>query len=72
MYSRPWMIVTVFFCVVFAVLAFPTFVKARGVSTAVVYTLIGFAVIWSVYFVRAWVFSKPGFRNGEHGENGPE
>jgi hypothetical protein len=46
--------------------------KARGVPTAVVYTLIGFAVIWAVYFVRAWVFSRPGFRSGEHGENGPK
>ena len=68
MYSRPWVIVTVILCVVFAVLAFPIFVKARGVPTAVVYTLIGFAVIWFVYFVRAWVFGRHGCRNGEYGE----
>jgi hypothetical protein len=45
MYSKPWVIVTVILCVVFALLAFPIFMKARGVPTAVVYTLIGFAVI---------------------------
>ncbi|MHC4116709.1 MAG: hypothetical protein ACYSWO_04295 [Planctomycetota bacterium] len=72
MYSKPWVIVTVILCVVFALLAFPIFMKARGVPTAVVYTLIGFAVIWAVYFVRAWVFSRPAFHNREHGEDGPE
>ena len=60
------MIVTVILCVSFAVLAFPVFVKVRGVPRAVAYTVIGFAVIWVAYSVRAWVFSRPEFRSGKH------
>ena len=70
MHSRPWMIVTTILCLVFAVLAFPVFLRARGPSTAVVYTLIGFAVIWLAYLARAWVFSRPGFWNGGGREKG--
>jgi O-antigen/teichoic acid export membrane protein len=65
MYSKPWMIVTVVLCLVFAALAFPVFLKAKGLSIAVVYTLIGFAVIWFAYFARAWVFTRPGFGDGK-------
>ena len=63
-HSRPWVIVTVVLCVIFGALAFPIFAEARGVPTAIAYTLIGFAVIWFAYFTRAWVFSRPGFWNG--------
>jgi hypothetical protein len=66
-HSRPWLIVTVVLCVIFASLAFPMFVRARGIPMAVVFTLVGFAVIWSAYFARAWVFSRPGFWNGKRG-----
>ena len=72
MYSRPWVIVTAILCVIFAVLAFPIFAKVRGVATAVTYTVIGFVVIWLAYFVRAWAFSRHGFRNGTHNGSKPE
>ena len=70
MYSKPWVIVTAALCLVFAALAFPVFLKAKGPFTAVVYTLIGFAVIWFAYFVRAWVFTRPGFWNGKGEDKG--
>lgn len=69
MHSRPWVIATVVLCFVFAVLGFPVFLRARGMPSAVVYTLIGFVVIWLVYYVRAWVFTRPGFRNAGEGED---
>lgn len=72
MYSRAWVIVTVVLCVVFAVLAFPIFIRAKGLPVAIAYTLIGFAVIWFAYFVRAWVFSRPGFWNDQRDEKKPK
>jgi len=68
MYSKPWVIVTAVLCVVFSVLAFPIFVRAKGLPVAIAYTLIGIAVIWFAYFVRAWVFSRPGFWNANREE----
>jgi hypothetical protein len=72
MYSRPWVIATVALCVVFAALAYPVFARARGVPTAIVFTLVGFAVIWFAYFARAWVFTRPGFWSGRGREKGQE
>ena len=72
MYSKPWMTVTVLLCLVFAVLAFPIFLRAKGPFIAVVYTLIGFAVIWFAYIARAWVFTRPGFWNGRDEGKGSE
>ena len=72
MHSRPWVIVTVILCVVFAVLAFPVFLRAKGPIMAVLYTLIGFAVIWFAYLARAWVFTRPGFWDGDQGGGDPE
>jgi hypothetical protein len=56
------MALTTLLCVVFALLAFPTFLRASGLAAAIAYTLIAFAVIWTVYYVRAWVFSTWGAR----------
>jgi hypothetical protein len=64
MYNRTWVIVTVILCVVFTALAFPIFARARGVPTAVAFTLIGLAVIWFAYLARAYVFTRPGFWKG--------
>jgi len=60
-HNKTWVIVTIGLCVVFAVLAFPVFMKARGLPTAIGMTLIGFVVIWFAYYARAWVFTRPGF-----------
>ena len=65
MHSKPWMIATTLLCIVFALLAFPLFLREKGLTVAIAYTLIGFAVIWLVYYVRAWVFTRPGFWNGK-------
>jgi ABC-type transport system involved in cytochrome c biogenesis permease subunit len=65
MYNRFWVTVTVVLCLVFAAIAFPIFLRAKGAGTAVVYTVVGFVVIWFAYFARAWVFSRPGFGGGE-------
>lgn len=72
MHSRPWVIVTIVLCLIYAVLAFPIFLRARGSSIAVLYTLIGFAVIWIAYYVRAWVFTRPGFRDSRSKDGGSE
>jgi hypothetical protein len=72
MHSRQWVIVTVVLCVVFAVLAFPVFLRAAGPFAAVAYTLIGFTVIWLAYLVRAWEFSRPGFWSGGGGGRRPQ
>jgi hypothetical protein len=64
MHSKPWVIATVVLCVVYAVLGFPIFLRAKSLQVAIAYTLIGFAVIWIAYYARAWVFTRPGFWNG--------
>jgi O-antigen/teichoic acid export membrane protein len=72
MYSRPWVVVTVVLCVAFGVLAFPVFLRAKGPYAATAYTLVGFAVIWFVYLVRAWVFARPASQNGKSRQKGSE
>lgn len=67
MHSKPWIIVTALLCIVFAVLAFPVFLRAKGPAVAIVYTLIGFAVIWFAYYARAWVFTRADFRDRKDG-----
>ena len=62
-HDRTWVTVTIVLCSLFAALALPTFVAARGVTVAIVSVLMGWAVIWAVYLTRAWVFSRPELGN---------
>jgi hypothetical protein len=62
MHSKPWIIITIGLCLVFGLLAFPIFLRTRGLFIAGLYTLVAWAVIWLAYLVRAWVFSHPEFR----------
>lgn len=61
MASRFWLIATVIISAVFAVLAYPVFRQAQGPLPAALYTLLGLAVIWLVFIVRSWIFSRPPF-----------
>lgn len=73
MAGKIWTLMTVVLSVVFAVLAFPVFRQAQGFLPAVLYTFLGIVVIWAVYFVRSWIFSRPDFRNdgGDREARGP-
>ena len=72
MYDRTWILVTILLCLVFAVLAFPILLREKGFETVVLYTLIGFAVIWFAYLARAWVFLRPGFWKDRDDRSGSE
>ena len=61
MYCRPWVIVTVVLSGIFVVLGFPVFLRARGPWMAVLYTVVGLAIIWLIYLARAYVFGRPGW-----------
>jgi quinol-cytochrome oxidoreductase complex cytochrome b subunit len=56
--NKTWIIITVIFCVVFVILFYPIAAERVGHPKAIVYTLIGLLVIWLIYFIRAYVFSK--------------
>ena len=58
LYSRFWVSVTVLLCVIFAVLFYPETRDRYGVSQALLFTAAGIAVIWIVYLVRAYIFSR--------------
>ena len=72
MYCKPWVIVTIVLSVIFVVLGFPVFLRARGPGMAVLYTVVGLAVIWFVYLVRACVFGRPGCAGWKRGGDDPE
>jgi len=64
MAGKFWLLLTVVISAVFAILAFPVFQQANGPLPAALYTLLGLGVIWIVFSIRSWIFSKPGFRDG--------
>jgi hypothetical protein len=57
-YNRFWIGMTVVLCGIFAVLLFPAIRPGHGTLNAALYTLLGILVIWAVYFVRVYVFSR--------------
>ena len=57
----PWIIVPIILSVVFAVLFFPIVQNRYPTALAVLFTIIGICVIWASYFVRAYIFTRPGF-----------
>ncbi len=66
-FNKLWVIITVILNVVFVILFFPLSLKRVGTIKAIVFTLIGLLIIWIVYFVRAYIFSK---YFGEKDKNG--
>lgn len=56
--NRFWIAATIVLSVLFAVLFFPEVQARYGLGLSVLFTGVGIAVIWVVYFVRAYVFSQ--------------
>lgn len=65
-----WTIVTVIISAVFIVLAFPVFRQSGGTAAGILYTLLGLAVIWAVFFARSWIFTRPEFQDGKPKKEG--
>jgi len=56
--NKTWISITIILCVVFVVLFFPVAAERVGTLKSILFTLIGIAVIWIVYYLRASIFSK--------------
>ena len=56
-----WVILPILLSIVFAALFFPVVNKQYAPRLAVLFTVIGVCVIWVVYLVRAYIFTRPGF-----------
>ncbi len=55
--NKHWVIITIVLSVVFIMVFLPLTIKSVGSAKATSYTVTGVAVIWIVYFVRAYLFS---------------
>ena len=53
-----WVIFTVILSVTFVVLFSFVLAEGLGIAKIVIYNLIGLIVIWIVYFIRAYIFTK--------------
>ena len=58
LYSRFWINVTLLLSVVFAVVFFPVFRERFGFAWSTLLTALGVMVIWAVYFIRAYIFTR--------------
>jgi hypothetical protein len=58
MSSRFWIAATIFLSVLFAVLFFPEVHGRYSLGLSLLFTGVGIVVIWVVYIVRAYVFSR--------------
>ncbi|MFC2112927.1 hypothetical protein ACFLTA_06640 [Bacteroidota bacterium] len=54
--NRYWIIISIILCVLLIALFLPLSIKSVGASKALSYTITGVAVIWIVYFIRAYLF----------------
>jgi len=57
-YNGIWVTATVILSVVFAVLFFPYILPTCGFTGSLFLTLLGLLVIWTVYFLRAYIFTS--------------
>ena len=62
--------ISIILCVLLIALFLPLSIKSVGVAKALSYTITGVAVIWIVYFIRAYLFS--GFNSGMNEEDNPD
>lgn len=57
-HSRFWVIVTFLLSLIFAVLFLPLVFERYALGEAILLTAAGIIVIWGVYFIRAYIFSR--------------
>lgn len=58
-YNGFWLGLTVVLSVVFAILFFPVVSDRYSLPISILFTAVGIAFIWVIYFVRALIFGSP-------------
>lgn len=56
-FSPFWISITIILCILFFVLFFPLALEQVGLYKAIVYSIVGIAVIWLANFARAIIFA---------------
>ena len=56
--EKLWFTITVILSIIFALLFYNVAIENVRDSDATIYTILGVLVIWIVYFVRGYIFSK--------------
>lgn len=64
-FNRFWFIFTVILSAAFVVLFSSVLAESIGTVKTVIYNLIGLLVIWLVYIIRAYIFTKYLSNNNE-------
>ena len=66
LYHPFWVGVTILLSAVFGILFFPVVHEKYGLPMSIALTLLGVAVIWIIYIVRAQIFSSWSSINGQN------
>lgn len=66
LFNKFWIVITIILSLIFIGLFLPLTTRSLGFTKAFSYTMTGLAVIWIVYFVRAYIFSDMGHDKSEN------